>query len=297
MTLGIDLKKEIILDFLGAFVGSILTFQFRLHGLESVAASALTTCLAWLFFFVYPHEKRYQIASAVYCGSFAGMTALLHGQAIILTYGHIIITSLAAGIAYYIVGNLSMRFPGPMLTGYGGKLGATAFVASGIAGLAFCTLFGVCSIKFHYAPGLNENLLAYVLLGCAGAVLPSLILGYNKWSNASRFNIVGLTALLGLAGGIFFPISLTHFNLAAAAFYTGLFVSMTTVTICPSLTTLGIAGSLSGIVMLQIVGVFEGIGGGLGLAAMLSVRCVTYLFSLRHSFSGIVLQRASDDLV
>ena len=64
-----------IFQLLASYAGAVLTFHFQLLVQTPVASSALTTGVAWLLLLAL-HENRRSLISAVYCGSFAGMSML-----------------------------------------------------------------------------------------------------------------------------------------------------------------------------------------------------------------------------
>jgi hypothetical protein len=184
--------------------------------------------------------------------------------------------SLAAALSYVLIQNLSIRFPKATLSGYGGKLGATAFLSASL-----CNLWlreGGDSPNLHQIVTWSEtpeNCIAYAIIACGGSIIPYLMLR-GRWRAVDDYFLAGLTAFLSLMGSFLFSLFLPELDLAPAAFYTGLFVSMTKSHLCPP-TRLAIAGAFSGILMLNIVPIFTGVGGTLGLAAMLSVLCVNVL--------------------
>ena len=191
-------------------------------------------------------------------------------------YWQAAIFSFAVALCYTTIQFLSNRFPKAMLTGYGGRLGATAFLSSYLCSFVLTErtdLTDIQQILIYYEP---ENYIPYSIIACAGAVIPFLLLR-KKWRNVDVYFLTGLTAFLGLIGSFLFSIFLPEFELAPAAFYAGLFVSMTKSDLC-SPQALALAGALSGMLMLNILRVFKGIGGNLGLTAMLSILSVTLFF-------------------
>ena len=131
-------------------------------------------------------------------------------------------------------------------------------------------------------PETPENTIAYAIIACGGSIIPYL-LHRGRWRAVDDYFLAGLTASLSLMGSFLFSLFLPQLDLAPAAFYTGLFVSMTKSNLCPP-TRLAIAGAFSGILMLNMAPIFTGIGGTLGLTAMLSVLCVNVL---THSSSCV----------
>jgi hypothetical protein len=272
--------KTILLQLLAVYVGSILTFQLQLLHQTAIASSPITTCLAWLFLLLVDKNNRALIL-AVYCGSFAGMSAYCLGadctDSMASMYGHAAIFSLAAALCYVTIQFLSSHFPKAMLTGYGGRLGTTAFLSSYLCSLVLTERTNFIDLRqIMTSTEPPENYIYYSIIACGGAILPFLILR-KKWDNVDTYFLTGLTAFLALIGSFLFSIFFPELDLAPAAFYAGLFVSMTKSDLCAP-RGLALAGALSGMLMLNVLCVFKGIGGNLGLTAMLSVLTVTAFF-------------------
>ena len=271
--------KTILLQLLAVYVGAILTFQLQLLHQTAIASSTITTCLAWLLLLLVDKNNRALIL-AVYCGSFAGMSAFCLGadctDSMASIYWQAAIFSLAAALCYVTIQSLSTHFPRTMLTGYGGKLGAAAFLSSYLCSLVLTERTDITDLQLILTSYGPENYIPYAIIACAGAMIPFLLLR-KKWHDVDVYFLTGLTAFLALIASFLFSIFLPELNLAPAAFYAGLFVSMTKSHLC-SPRGLALAGALSGMLMLNILRVFKGIGGNLGLTAMLSVLSVTVLF-------------------
>lgn len=269
-----------------SYAGALLTFHLQLLHQTAVTSSAITTCLAWLLLLSVNQNKR-SLILAVYCGTFAGMSMFCcspdYPQSIASLSCQTAVFSLAAALSYVLIQNLSIHFPKATLSGYGGKLGATAFLSAFL-----CNLWlreGTDSLNLHQiiiwseAP---EKYIAYAIIACGGSTIPYLLLRGN-WRAVDDYFLAGLTAFLSLMGSFLFSLFLPELDLAPAAFYTGLFVSMTKSHLCPP-KRLAIAGVFSGILTLYMVPLFAGIGGTLGLTAMLSVLFVNVL---THSSSRV----------
>ncbi len=268
--------KTVLFQLLAVYAGAILTFQLQLLHQTAIASSTITTCLAWLILLLTDKNNRALIL-AVYCGSFAGMSAFCLGadctNSMASIYWQAAIFSLAAALCYVTIHFLSTHFPKSMLTGYGGRLGATAFLSSYLCSLALTERTDITDLQKVLTTYGPENYIPYSIIACAGAITPFLLLR-KKWHDADVYFITGLTAFLALIASFLFSIFLPELNLAPAAFYAGLFVSMTRSKLCPP-PALALAGALSGMLMLNILRVFKGIGGNLGLTALLSVLSVT----------------------
>jgi len=270
-------KRSIILQFLASYAGAVLTFHFQLLDQTPVAASALTTGVAWLFLLAL-HEKRRSLILAVYCGSFAGMSMLCASadaaEASGLVFRQAAGFSLAVALCYVLMEYLTLYFPKVTFLGYGGRLGTTAFFSSLLCSLLLREGAGIVNLNpIAASPATPVTGMAYALIACSGAIIPCLLLG--KRSRAvDIYDLTGLTALLSLSASLLFKLFFEDLSLAPAAFYTGLFVSMTRSHLCGP-PKFAIAGAISGLLMLYFTHIFNGIGGTLGLAAMLSVVFVT----------------------
>lgn len=110
---------------LGGCLGAIGTFQLQKMGLSAVVASCLIGLLGALVGFGMKNED---LAMVIFAGSFVGMTAVS-----VATLPIIISAGLACGILYVLAE--------PIFEGYGGKLGAIAFVSVAVIILLF-SLFG-----------------------------------------------------------------------------------------------------------------------------------------------------------
>ncbi len=269
-----------------SYAGALLTFHFQLLHQTAVTSSAITTCLAWLLLLAANQNKR-SLILAVYCGTFAGMSMFCcspDNQSIASISCQTALFSLAAALSYVLIQNLSIHFPKATLTGYGGKLGATAFLSASLCNLLLRD--GGDSSKLHQIvtwPETPENAIAYAIIAGGGSIIPYLMLR-GRWRVVDDYFLAGLTAFLSLMSSFLFSLFLPELDLAPAAFYTGLFVSMTKSHLCPP-ARLVIAGAFSGILILNMAPIFAGVGGTLGLTAMLSVLCVNVI---THSWSCVV---------
>jgi hypothetical protein len=105
-----------LLIILGGCLGALGTFQLQKFGLSPVLASCLTGLLGALIGYGLKNED---LSMVIFAGSFVGMTAVS-----IASLPIILIAGLACGILYW----LSL----PIFDGYGGKLGALAFISVSI---------------------------------------------------------------------------------------------------------------------------------------------------------------------
>ena len=268
-------KRSIIFQLLASYAGAVLTFHFQLLVQTPVASSALTTGVAWLLLLAL-HENRRSLISAVYCGSFAGMSMLSasSAEAAGVLFQQAAGFSLAVALCYVLWSPLTLYFPKVTFLGYGGRLGTTAFFSSLLCSLLLREDTAIISLNPIAAfPETHVSEMTYAVIACGGAIIPCLLLG-KRWRTIDMYDLTGLTALLSLSASLLCKLFFEDLHLAPAAFYTGLFVSMTRPHLCGP-PKLAIARTVSGLLMLYFTHVFNGIGGSQGLAAMLAVASVT----------------------
>lgn len=105
-----------LLIIIGGCHGAIGAFQLQKMGLSPVVASCLVGLLGALIGFWMKNED---LSMVIFTGSFVGMTTVSIASLPIM-----LIAGLACGILYVLAE--------PIFVGYGGKLGAIAFVSVGI---------------------------------------------------------------------------------------------------------------------------------------------------------------------
>lgn len=113
-----------LLIIIGGCFGAIGAFQLQKAGFSPVVASCTVGLLGALIGYWMKNED---LAMVIFAGSFVGMTAIS-----IATLPIILIAGLACGILYLLAE--------PIFVGYGGKLGAIAFVSVGIVLVLFLVL-------------------------------------------------------------------------------------------------------------------------------------------------------------
>ena len=165
-------QKTILLQLLAASLGAILTFHLQLLHQTAIASSAITTCLAWLLLLRSDKNNRALIL-AVYCGSFAGMSAFCLGadctDSMASIYGKAALFSLAAALCYVTIQFLSTHFPKAMLAGYGGRLGATAFLSSYLCSLVLSERTDIIDLQQILTSSGPANYIAYSIIACGGS--------------------------------------------------------------------------------------------------------------------------------
>ena len=252
---------------------------------------------------------------AVLCGSFAGMTLLSTllpnaiGSIFSLTWAGVsLLLSFAAGGVYVLIHLLSVKYPRWMLNGYGGKLGATAFIASlplillvspilsppnpivvSIQNFTNSLSFGFTSLAFSMslAASAAGALIPLFFEGKELFLIPLPIRQKSIYQLTANSRVIA-TALWGLCvGGPLLLIPQVG-EIMASSWYMGTFVSMTALELSSPIMFRLAAGLLAPFLLVILSIPFHGLGGLLGLVALLSVLTVRRLGNLwprnHHSF-------------
>lgn len=117
-------KKQMITSALiisGGCLGAVGAFQLQKAGLSPVVASCIVGLLGALVGYFMNTED---VAMVIFAGSFVGMTTFS-----IASLPIILLAGLACGILYLL--------SEPFFVGYGGKLGAIAFISVAIVFLTY----------------------------------------------------------------------------------------------------------------------------------------------------------------
>ena len=120
--------------FAGAFSGCLTTLNLTAFGLAPGIASALATALVCGQLLVTRTTNLFPSAffPALYGGTFGGMTSAFglsdsaSGRPATMT----ILLSILCGLAFFVVAKLDARSTAPIASGYGGRAGAIATLAS-----------------------------------------------------------------------------------------------------------------------------------------------------------------------
>jgi len=275
-------------------------------GVHPVISSALVTFL--LTGLLRTLEIEGEFGPAIMCGSFLGMSLLpdLLWQPGRIPTGRTeelfaILLSISGGLVYLCTHALSERYSKMMLNGFGGKLGATAFLATFLCTTSVRAVLGLPSFPDcawgNFIPYLHENLFSTITafsiaVSVAGAVAPFLFQGKGLYKLTANDRVL-LTALWGLCGGLLLLLIPIHRGNLAGSWYMGTFVSMTAFEIISSLPYLMVAGAIAPIFLTVLRFPFHGFGGVLGLSALLSVFITYHLEPLRlHLGSRLLPDRS-----
>jgi len=265
----------------GAFLGCLTTLHLAALGMLPAIASAFATVLLCGLVICTTRALPNAFFPALYGGTFGGMTTVLSvsegapAVSATMTDTLFILLSTVCGFTFFIVAKLDTRSAVPMASGFGGRSGAIATVAS----LAFVELdqpFGPDAALFHGAPfgavGIEPRAAALEFFACMVGIVATLLV-LRRW----RIAPMGVADRTFIASAVAF-IGLFILYLAAPddmrmldAFYAGCFLGMST----PERLKGWIQPVFGAVVLtavLALVRVFlPGIGGGLGLGAFVTV--------------------------
>ena len=110
-----------VLIIIGGCLGALGTFQLQKMGISPVVASC---CVGLIGALIGYGMKNEDLTMVIFAGSFVGMTTVS-----IASLPIIIIAGLACGVLYWLTL--------PLFDGFGGKLGALAFISVAIVLLLF----------------------------------------------------------------------------------------------------------------------------------------------------------------
>ncbi len=232
------LSKPALFDFAGVVAGAWATTRLSVEfELGPVVASAIIGLLGGL---VLPAQ-----GAAIYCGSFAGMSSAV----LLANGGEMLAAGTVAGVIYVLASG--------SLSGFGGKLGTTAFAGTVVTGLGLGRIFAP-------APMPAPPLALRIILTCIAAAL----LTYWLSRPLKHGPVVG-SSVVGLVGGLLLPALAPEAGpLLAVAVFCASFTGMSGAARLPGPSWMTIAGLITGIVFVLSLPVLGGAGGKLGTIAM-----------------------------
>lgn len=219
------------------FVASIVTYLLNhTFGLGAVIASSVIGLFGAVFF------KKYAVA--IYCGSFVGMTSSLN----FVGYEGIALSSFLAASMFVVSDDV--------YKGFGGKLGAIAFIGVFTASL----ILGPFQISIKELSIVTDFWIMFYFI--VGAMATFLLNARTKWG------VVFSSALIGLIGAIFIPIlHETTGVILSIALFTGTFIGMSSIDKFKSKRYVITAGFFGAITYAYTHSFFVGVGGKLGAIA------------------------------
>jgi hypothetical protein len=269
-----------IAAFVGASLGCLTTLYLTAFGIVPGIASALATALLCGQLLVTRATSFFPDAFflALYGGSFGGMTSVLRltdsasGRSATLAGALFISLSIVCGLAFFIVAKIDTRSGAPIASGYGGRSGAIATVAS-LLFVELGRLFGADVEFFHDTRadmfGVEPRSAA---LACFAGIFATLfVLRRQRVASASAAERIFIASAVALIGLITLHVNSPNDTRTLDAFYAGCFLGMST----PDRLKGWIQPVFGAVVLtavLALVGTFlRGVGGGLGLAAFVTV--------------------------
>jgi hypothetical protein len=286
-TLVIQLASPLVAAFAGGFLGCLVTLELTAIGVMSSLASASTTAVLCGIFLITRTARCVSGAffPALYGGTFGGMTSVISltnntpGHSVTLTAGLFVALSIICGLAFLVATRVDARSVVPIASGYGGRLGMIAAIASFVFIDLAQRLLGFHSTVF---PGIRTasipepNVLALKLGACmAGTFVTFFIFrlaGVAEAGNPERIYIASAVAVSGLA-----LLSIFNSNSTGTSgdFYAGCFLGTSS-----SEPLTGWRQTAFGAVVLTatlplVRAILPDVGGGLGLAAFFTVAFVS----------------------
>ena len=282
--------------FLHVLFGSVATSALVIVGIQPILASSGATISYLLVAFVLRFKG--QQPAAVFCGTFAGMTSFFvffnrypSGLGFpILIY---LCIAIATGSLYVLIMRFEHALPKRLFSGYGGRLGAIAFIGSAVCLMITGLLIWVVSGDFQVvvlkdsAPFSGKAPIAMILISAIGALL-TRILAQNLNSAVPGLNVVLSSSACGFIGGIIFLSLPTLGPIAGLYWYAGSFAGMSSTSILDSRARILLAGAMTGVFLAGLDLYGSGVGGLLGFSAFLAVIVVKSIadFVDRTSVSG-----------
>ncbi len=282
-------KRAAPAAFAGAFLGCLATLHLSAFGVVPEIASALVTTLLGGQLLVARSTilLTREFVPAVYGGAFGGMTSVLwlsgigSDHPIVLAGALFISLSIVCGLAFSAVAVFDAYSDRRFANGYGGRSGAIATVAC-VFFVQLAILCGADDRLFHAARAdltdVNLGSLAPIIAAClTGTMVSLLVLRRERVAAADLADktfVASAIALLGLI--VVHRISPTDARLLDA-YYAGCFLGMSSRERLKGWieTVLGAVVLASLIIQARIF--LPGIGGGLGLAAFVTVAVLVTL--------------------
>jgi len=234
------------LDGLFAAIAVIITYSI-VHFLDvsNVFASSFIGLIGFLFF------RKHELA--IYCGSFAGMVSVA-----LFGYDEVLVLALICAIIFELTK--------PLFAGYGGKLGTIAFMSSLITFSIFDKEY--LSIEWDF------QLLLLLLVSVIG-VLSTFYLQHRFHTSA-----VFASAILSFIVALLVWQLQPEYTPYTVVFFAASFIGMSSKDKLPHFIFVLFAGVILGFFYFLFLEFFHGLGGKLGLMAMMSVVITSGLSSL-----------------
>jgi len=290
--------------FLHVFFGSVATSALLVAGVEAVLASSGVTVFYLLVAFVVRFKG--QQPAAVFCGTFAGMTSffVFFNRApsslgfLILIY---LCVAIVTGSLYALIMCFEHKLPKRSFSGYGGRLGAIAFIGSAACLLMTGLLIRLCSGDFEVvvlknSATFSEKAPLVMILASALGSFITRVIAKDISATIPGLNVVLSASVCGFVGGIVFLCLPTLGPIASMYWYAGNFAGMSSNSILDSHTRILLAGAITGVFLAGLHYYGSGVGGLLGFSAFLAVIVLKYFlrFALREGIDSFHEIHAGD---
>lgn len=225
------------LDGIFVIIGVFITYSLNhFLGISVVIASAIVGLLGSILI------KQYQIP--LYCGSFAGMVSVS-----LFSFFEVSILAIICAFIFILTK--------PLFKGYGGKLGTIAFMSS----LIVHSIFNDNFITLN----LDLNIYLIILTTISGVLITYYFKYYKNVSSVMASSLPSL--IFGIILIYIFP---NHSDYVVV-FFSASFIGMSSSKRLPNLGYVIISGFVLGVIYDIFLEFFNGLGGKLGLMAMISV--------------------------
>jgi hypothetical protein len=265
--------------FLHVIFGCVATSALLAAGVYPVLASAGATLFYLAIAFVF--RFRGQQPAAVFCGSFAGMTsffAFFNRAPSSLEFSILICLCVAVvtGSLYVLIMHFERKLPKHLFTGYGGRLGAIAFIGSAACLVTTGLLIRLSSGDFQVvvlkdSAAFSEKAPLVMILASALGSFLTRILAKDVKSAIPGLNVVLSASVCGFVGSIIFLFLPPLGPIASLYWYAGNFAGMSSTSILHSHPRILFAGAITGVILAGLHYYGGGIGGLLGFSAFLAV--------------------------
>ncbi len=220
-------------------------------GLSAVIASSFIGILGYIFF------PKQQVA--IYCGSFAGMVSTA-----LFNYYEVLFLAIVCAFIFLLTK--------PLFKGYGGKLGTIAFMSSLITFSIFHEEYFVLPNDFNF----------WLLLVSS---MVSVAISYyvqHRFSMSAVFASAVPSFIFALIIIYLFPAHTEY----AIIFYSASFIGMSSKERLPNIGFAIFSGLVLGLIYYIFLEYFHGLGGKLGLMALMSVIITTGITSFFKKFNA-----------
>ena len=276
------LASPLVAAFAAGFLGCLGTLALTAFGVVSSLASASTTALLCGLFLI-TRTARYLSGAffpALYGGTFGGMTSVasltnnIPSHSLTLTAGLFIALSIVCGLAFLVATKTDTRSVVPIASGYGGRWGTIAAIASFVFIDLAQRLLGSGGSVFlgiHTASIPEPNVLALKLGACmVGTFVTFFVFRLPAVAEAGSPERIYIASAVALSGLAFLSIFNSNSTGTLGDFYAGCFLGMSS----PKRLT-GWRQTAFGAVVLTatlplVRAIFSDVGGGLGSDHLIS---------------------------